>query len=102
MQSPIDIERIDRESNQAWSGIPLREGRKNVIAIDALSDEKGHRFLIEAIAAYQRSASLDATPPIDLHLVGDGVLRRELESLAASLDWTMSSSMVTFPAPLLY
>ncbi len=86
MLSPIDIERIDSESQQAWTGPVLRPNRKHIISIGRLSDEKGHRYLLLAYAKYMAAAKMDLVPAADLHLVGDGVLRKELQSLAASLD----------------
>ena len=86
MLSPIDIERIDSESQKAWTGPVLRPNRKHIISIGRLSDEKGHRYLLQAYAKYLVAAKMDLVPAADLHLVGDGVLRKELQSLAASLD----------------
>ncbi len=86
MLSPIDIERIDSESQKAWTGPVLRPNRKHIISIGRLSDEKGHRYLLLAYAKYMAAAKMDLVPAADLHLVGDGVLRKELQSLAASLD----------------
>jgi glycosyltransferase involved in cell wall biosynthesis len=85
MLSPIDIDRIDRESNRSWSGAVLRPNRKHIVSIGRLSDEKGHRYLIQAFAKYTQWVAMEKVPAADLHLVGDGVLRRELESLAAHL-----------------
>lgn len=85
MLSPIDIDRIDRESCAELNGIALRPHRKNIISIGRLSDEKGHRYLLQAFAKYSQLASMDRVPAADLHLVGDGVLRKELQSLAANL-----------------
>lgn len=86
MLSPIDIERIDSESQKAWTGPVLRPNRKHIISIGRLSDEKGHRYLLQAYAKYMVAAKMDLVPAADLHLVGDGVLRKELQSLAASLE----------------
>ena len=86
MLSPIDLEWIDAESQKAWTGIELRPNRKQIISIGRLSDEKGHRYLIQAFAKYTAAAKMDLVPAADLHLVGEGVLRKELQSLAASLD----------------
>ena len=86
MLSPIDIERIDSESQKEWTGPVLRPNRKQIISIGRLSDEKGHRYLIQAFAKYSAAVKLDLAPAADLHLVGDGVLKKELQSLAASLD----------------
>ena len=86
MLSPIDIERIDSESLMPWTGPGLRQNRKQIISIGRLSDEKGHRYLIQAFAKYMNAVKMDQAPAADLHLVGDGVLRKELESLTASLN----------------
>jgi glycosyltransferase involved in cell wall biosynthesis len=83
--SPIDIQRIDSESQRAWTGPVLRPNRKQIISIGRLSDEKGHRYLIQGFAKYLAASKLDLVSEADLHLVGDGVLRRELQSLTASL-----------------
>ena len=102
--SPVDVARIDHDGSLAWEGIPLRSDRKQIVAIGRLSDEKGHRFLIQAVAQYQREALLDFAPPVDLHLVGDGVLRRELQSLAESLglgDSVFFHGHLSNPFPLL-
>lgn len=85
MLSPIDIDHIDSECERLWTGAILRPNRKQIISIGRLSDEKGHRYLIQAFATYLEAAKLEIVPPADLHLVGDGVLRKELQSLAASL-----------------
>jgi len=85
MLSPIDLDRIDSESQRAWTGPMLRKDYKQIISIGRLSDEKGHRYLIQAFAKYCAAAMMDQVPPANLHLVGDGVLRKELQSLAASL-----------------
>ena len=85
MLSPIDIERIDSESQKTGTDPALRSDRKQIISVGRLSDEKGHRYLIQAFAKYLDSAKMDRVPEADLHLVGEGVLRKELQSLAASL-----------------
>ena len=85
MLSPIDIDRIDSESLMAWTGPALRQNRKQIISIGRLSDEKGHRYLIKAFAKYMDAVKMDQAPAADLHVVGDGVLRKELQSLTASL-----------------
>ena len=85
MLSPIDIDRIDSESNRAWTGPVLRPNRKHIVSIGRLSDEKGHRYLIQAFAKYSQLVTLDLVPAADLHIVGEGVLRRELESLTSQL-----------------
>jgi glycosyltransferase involved in cell wall biosynthesis len=85
MLSPIDIERVDRDANRNWTGAILRPNRKHIISIGRLSDEKGHRYLIQAFAKYLQWVAMERVPAADLHLVGDGVLMRELQSLAANL-----------------
>jgi glycosyltransferase involved in cell wall biosynthesis len=103
MLSPIDIDRIDRESKLEWNGV-WRSDRKNIISIGRLSDEKGHRYLLQAFAKYTQLASLEQVPPADLHLLGDGVLRRELQSLSANLgisDYVHFHGQVSSPFALL-
>ena len=85
MLSPIDIERIELESQREWTGPVLRTDRKQIIAIGRLSDEKGHRYLLQAFAKYVSASELDLVAAADLHLVGEGVLRKELQSLASNL-----------------
>lgn len=85
MLSPIDIERIDALAAKPWTGTPLRPNRRNIISIGRLSDEKGHRYLISAFAKYVREASIGKLPEADLHIVGDGVLRKELTSQVHNL-----------------
>ncbi|MBI4347714.1 MAG: glycosyltransferase [Elusimicrobia bacterium] len=48
-------------------------------AVGRLDVQKGHRYLIEAVA------KLKAAQPVKLAIAGDGPLRRELESLARQL-----------------
>lgn len=85
MLSPIDLQRIDSDSQREWTGAPLRPSRKQIISIGRLSDEKGHRYLLQAFAKYAYAVQSKVAPEADLHLVGEGVLRKELQSLAASL-----------------
>jgi len=85
MLSPIDLQRIDSESQKAWTGPVLRPNRKQIISIGRLSDEKGHRYLIQAFAKYMAASKMNLVSDADLHLVGEGVLRKELQSLTASL-----------------
>lgn len=85
MLSPIDLQRVDSESEKTWTGPMLRTNRKQIISIGRLSDEKGHRYLLHAFAKYIASSHAGLAPEADLHLVGEGVLRKELQSLTASL-----------------
>ena len=104
MLSPIDIERVDRESQVNWTGIVPRSDRKHIVSIGRLSDEKGHRYLIQAFAKYTQLANQDRVPAADLHIVGDGVLRRELQSSAANCgvaDSTFFHGQVSSPFALL-
>ncbi|MBI5201913.1 MAG: glycosyltransferase [Elusimicrobia bacterium] len=48
-------------------------------AVGRLDEQKGHRYLIEAIA------KLKAAQPVKLAILGDGPMRRELESLSRAL-----------------
>lgn len=83
--SPIDVKRIELSAQMPWENSSLDLRCKQVIAIGRQSDEKGHRYLIEAMALYQKFVEQGDAPPVVVHLVGDGVLRKELESLTDSL-----------------
>lgn len=83
--SPIDVTRIESAARMPWEGSSLDTEHKHIIAIGRQSDEKGHRYLIEAMSLYTKISEQGDAPPVILHLVGDGVLRKELESLTDSL-----------------
>lgn len=94
--SPIDLERIDRMAAQPAAlepraamadpsnGDPDTQRRK-ILAVGRLSQEKGHRDLIDALAIYQRDAAAAGLPDTQLHLAGDGPLRSSLQSHVAAL-----------------
>ncbi len=84
MLSPIDLKRIARNLERTYEGQPFDPSLKHIVAIGRLSDEKGHRYLIEGVAEYLKHNNPDL-PPVQLHLVGDGVLRRELGSMVGRL-----------------
>ena len=50
------------------------------------SAEKGHRYLIDAVAQYLRERQSQSLPDLDLHLAGDGPLRDALLEQARSLN----------------
>jgi glycosyltransferase involved in cell wall biosynthesis len=84
--SPIDLPRIQSLAN---SGIPasgFRSDRVHVLAAGRLSAEKGHRYLIDAVAQYLRERQSQSLPDLDLHLAGDGPLRVALLEQARSLN----------------
>jgi glycosyltransferase involved in cell wall biosynthesis len=94
--SPIDIERIDRMAalpasiapGAALPGSVTREPNtspreilpRKILAVGRLSQEKGHRDLIDAFAFYQRDALAAGHPDAELHLAGDGPLRSTLQA----------------------
>jgi glycosyltransferase involved in cell wall biosynthesis len=55
-----------------------------VLSVGRLSSEKGHRYLIDALGIYMRNRQPD-TPALDLHLLGDGPCRSDLERQALDL-----------------
>ncbi len=87
--SPIDITRVDEQadapmtcelSSRMWTS----RGHARVLSIGRLSEEKGHRYLIDAVAKYNQTMRGDSSA-VDLHLIGDGVCRKELEQQAHEL-----------------
>jgi colanic acid/amylovoran biosynthesis glycosyltransferase len=71
---------------------PPAAGPVRLLCVASLQEYKGHRFLLEALAA--NSASLSR---IELELAGRGELRDELESLSLRLDL---ADRVSFLGPL--
>ncbi|OYP35069.1 hypothetical protein CGZ80_13265 [Rhodopirellula sp. MGV] len=53
-------------------------GRTRLVCVGRMTSEKGHADLIDAMASVVANWPADQPPP-ELHLVGDGVLRGELE-----------------------
>jgi GalNAc-alpha-(1->4)-GalNAc-alpha-(1->3)-diNAcBac-PP-undecaprenol alpha-1,4-N-acetyl-D-galactosaminyltransferase len=52
--------------------------KRNIISVGRLSPEKGHNILIQAFAGLK-------TKEWELHLIGDGIMRNNLELLASKL-----------------
>ena len=71
------LSKVDRERVRGKLGL----GPEHVLigAVGRLDEQKGHRFLLEAIA------QLKAAHKVKLAIVGEGPLRGELEALARSL-----------------
>jgi len=100
VSSPIDIERIDRLKRDTWDGTAPRVNRFLIVSIGRLSEEKGHRCLLEAFAKLLQNSP----HPIDLHLIGDGPLRLELKQQASVLgirENVVFHGQVANPFPLL-
>jgi len=100
LPSPIDLERIDQLSNEAVLGNSMHPERHKVISIGRLSEEKGHGCLIEAIGLASRQSGFD----IELHLVGDGPLKANLQAQALQqgiADRVIFHGQVANPFPLL-
>jgi len=100
LQSPIDLERIDRLRKEVVCGPLMRQDRQKLISIGRLSEEKGHSCLIKALGLATRKTSLD----IELHLVGDGHLLNSLQNQAAEegvADRVIFHGQVANPFPLL-
>lgn len=81
--SPIDIEQIDKQSvapitNAQSLSLWQFRGNPRILSIGRLTAEKGHRFLIEAVSLYNQTIR-GQLPSVDLHLIGDGVCRKDLE-----------------------
>lgn len=71
------ISKVAREKLRAR--LRLEPADVLVGAVGRLDEQKGHRYLLEAVA------KLKAAQPVKLAIIGDGPLRRELEGLARTL-----------------
>ena len=85
IRSPIDLARIDHLSEQPAERMERGDSVKHIVSVGRLSEEKGHRYLIQAVGYYLSKCQAERMPEVVLHLIGDGVLRKELESLTNSL-----------------
>jgi len=83
--SPIDLPRIRQLADSELPNIEFRHDRVHVLAAGRLSAEKGHRFLIDAVAQYLAERSNQLLPDLELHIAGDGPLRGALAEQARAL-----------------
>ncbi len=100
VHNPIDIDRVDRLKQEPWEGLPMRKDRRTLVSIGRLSEEKGHQYLLDAVAHLIRHS----TYSIELHLIGDGPLRYALEQQAILLgirEHVVFHGQVANPFPLL-
>ncbi len=74
--NPVDVAAV-RQSAEASA--PSRDDRLTMVCVGRMTEEKGHRDLISAVAKTQSRWPQDL-PPLRLWMVGDGPLRGELES----------------------
>lgn len=88
------ISKADR--NRVRAKLKLAPQDVLVGSVGRLDEQKGHRYLMEAIA------KLRAVHPVKLVIIGDGPLRRELENLARTLrieeDTTFPGEVQDVPA----
>lgn len=83
VHNALDLSRFDslpdRSSARQMLGAP--DDALILVSVASLTEQKGHRYLLEAFATVQRSF-----PKARMWLVGDGVLRQSLEELAERLE----------------
>jgi glycosyltransferase involved in cell wall biosynthesis len=87
IRNAIDLRRIETPltRQEARARLDIPENALAIGCVGRLEEQKGHRYLLEACA------SLGKDIPLRIVLVGDGRLRKELESHAAALGiapWT--------------
>lgn len=82
IHNPVDIDQLQ---TAAGASSPNRDQRLTLVCVGRMSEEKGHRDLVQAVIATQERWP-EGAPPLRLWIVGDGPLRCELESkwIAAS------------------
>ena len=96
--NPVDRSRIDQ---LAQLEKVERDDRWTFACVARMTEEKGHRDLIEAIHSLEETWPIELEP-IHLWLIGDGPLRRELESQASSLQLHQVSFLGTQGNPWKY
>ena len=76
--NPVDLDAV--QESAVTDGID-RDQRPTLVCVGRISEEKGHRDLIEALGLLE-STWPDDRDPLRLWMIGDGPLRSELTSLA--------------------
>lgn len=84
IRNPVDRERINELASH---DLPHRDQRLTLVCVGRMTQEKGHKNLIEAIQRTQTVWPSDL-PPIHLWMIGDGPLRTELEN-----QWNSSNKL---------
>ncbi|MCH5373987.1 MAG: glycosyltransferase [Planctomycetes bacterium] len=79
IRNPVDQQRLVQLSAE---DPPPRDDRLTLVCVARMTEEKGHRDLLTALRIAQTNWPAEL-PPLRLWLVGDGPLRRQLES-----DWS--------------
>jgi L-malate glycosyltransferase len=91
--SGVDCERFRPpsadERTRAREGFEIRDGEIAIVAVGALEPRKGHRYLIEAIAALAQSSV-----PLKCLIAGDGSIRADIEREITALGCTRRVTML--------
>lgn len=80
--NPIDCAELFAQL--ASSELPARDSRYTIVCVGRMSQEKGHACLIRALDQLRQQAPGFSLPRV--WMVGDGVLREQLEAMTARLD----------------
>ncbi|MEZ6086464.1 MAG: glycosyltransferase [Pirellulaceae bacterium] len=84
IHSPIDLEAIaDAASDDLCGDIQLDSVDVNIACVGRMTNEKGQRYLIDAIAALRDHPVFDC---LHVWMVGDGPMRQDLIQQAEQLD----------------
>ncbi len=78
--SPIDVAKIRRQASEPPPQSFRRYAGLQIAMVGRLSPEKNHQMILDLMAQMKRDQIAG-----HLHLVGDGVLRKELETAAKSI-----------------
>lgn len=79
--NPVDVEQLRR---QARLFEPARDGRTTVVCVGRMSEEKGHRDLVEALRLSEARWPNEVSP-LRVWMIGDGPLKGDLQARAGQL-----------------
>ncbi|MGB7346257.1 MAG: glycosyltransferase [Pirellulaceae bacterium] len=82
--NPVDIQAIQQAAGATPAVSRKVDGRKVLVCVGRMTEEKGHRDLIDALALTQSRWPADIAP-LSLRLIGDGPLQAELQSRATAV-----------------
>ena len=93
LHNPIDVDTVRKlaESKVAEAQVSLLDTgpkpRLNIALVGRFTVEKGHRFALELLKAWQ-DQQIPNRVPLHLHFIGDGPLRCEIEELIKA--WSLA------------
>ncbi|MEM9644374.1 MAG: glycosyltransferase [Planctomycetota bacterium] len=82
--NPVDLTRLTHDANEARVDSATRSNRIRLVCVGRMTAEKGQGVLLDAVRRCETDWPSD-TPGLEVRLVGDGALKRQLNAASESL-----------------